>query len=226
MKIKEISLENRPIERLLSVGVESLSLAEILAIIIKTGTKENNVLDICQELCSRHKLKDLSSLSIAEITKIKGIGKIKACQIKAATELSKRLLFREHGILRSPEKITSPRDAFEYLLPKFLDCKQEKLVAVFISPRNEVISCKVLTTGTSNQTLISSKDIVLWAIREEASGVIVAHNHPTGVCEPSTDDKISTEQLKKATKLMDINLIDHLILTEDGYFSFKESGLI
>ena len=89
-----------------------------------------------------------------------------------------------------------------------------------------MISCKILTTGTSNQTLISSKDIVLWAIREEASGIIVAHNHPTGICEPSTDDKISTEQLKKAAKLMDINLIDHLIITEDGYFSFKESGLI
>jgi DNA repair protein RadC len=226
MKIKEMSLENRPLERLIFSGPESLSQAELLAIIIKTGTKENNVLDICQELCSRYKLKDFSSLSIAEITRIKGIGKVKACQIKAAIELSKRIILREHGILKSPEKITSPRDAFEYLLPKFLDCKEEKLIAVFISPRNEVISCKILTTGTSNQTLISSKDIVLWAIREEASGIIVAHNHPTGICEPSTDDKISTDQLGKAAKLMDVSLIDHLIITENGYFSFKESGLL
>ncbi|MFA7709244.1 MAG: DNA repair protein RadC [archaeon] len=226
MRIKEMSLENRPLERLILLGPESLSQAELLAIIIKTGTKEHNVLDICQELCSKYKLKEFSNLSIAEITKIKGIGKIKAAQIKSVFEISKRIMFREHGILRSPEKITSPKEAFEYIFPKFLDCKQEKLIAVFISPRNEVISCKVLTTGTSNQTLISSKDIVLWAIREEASGIIVAHNHPTGVCEPSTDDKISTEQLNKAAKLMDVSLIDHLIVTENGYFSFKESGLL
>jgi len=226
MRIKEMSMDCRPLERLISSGPESLSQAELLAIIIKTGTKENNVLDICQELFSKYKLKEFSDLSIAEITKIKGIGKIKAAQIKAVFELGKRIISREHGILRSPEKISSPREAFEYIFPKFLDCKQEKLIAVFISPRNEVISCKVLTTGTSNQTLISSKDIVLWAIREEASGIIVAHNHPTGVCEPSTDDQISTEQLNKAAKLMDVSLIDHLIITENGYFSFKESGLI
>lgn len=229
MKIKEMSIENRPLERLLLGGAETLSQAELLALVIKTGTKENNVLNICQEVFSKHPLKDIGNVSITELQKIKGIGKIKACQIKAVFEISKRILSQEIRTLKSPEektKIVCPTDVYNLLFPVFFGVTHEKLVAVFLSNRNDVIDYKVITTGTSNQTLISSKDIVLEAMRRGADGIIIVHNHPSGICEPSIDDKQATEMLKKAAKLMDIQLIDHVIISEKETFSFREKGLI
>jgi len=229
MKIKEMSIENRPLERLLNFGAESLSQAELLALVIKTGTKENNVLNISQEIFSKFQLRDIGSVSISELQKIKGIGKIKACQIKAVFEISKRILSQEIRTLKSPEerkKIICPTDVYNLLFPVFFGVTQEKLVAVFLTHRNDVIDYKVITTGTSNQTLISSKDIVLEAMRRGADGIIIAHNHPSGICEPSLDDKQATDILKRAAKLMDISLLDHIIISEKETFSFREKGLI
>lgn len=224
-----MSLENRPLERLLSFGPESLSQAELLALVIKTGTKENNVLNICQEIFSRFQLKDIGNVTITELEKIKGIGKVKACQIKAVFEISKRILSSEKRTLKSPEertKITCPTDVYNLLFSIFFGITQEKLIAIFLTHRNDVIDYKTITTGTSNQTLISSKDIVLDAMRHGADGIIIAHNHPSGICEPSLDDKQATDILKKAAKLMDIQLLDHVIISEKEIFSFREKGLI
>lgn len=229
MKIKEMSQDCRPLERLLSCGPESLSQAELLALIIKTGTKDNNVLDICQEIFSKYPLKEIGNISITELRKIKGIGKVKASQIKAVFEISKRILSSEKKILKSPTektKIVCPTDVYNLLFNVFFGQTQEKLIAIFLSHRNDVIDYKTITTGTSNQTLISSKDIVLEAMRHGADGIIIAHNHPSGICEPSIDDKQATEMLKKAAKLMDIQLIDHVIISENETFSFREKGLI
>lgn len=229
MKIKEMSVENRPLERLQTFGAESLSQAELLALIIKTGTKENNVLNICQEIFSKFHLKDIGNVSITELQKIKGIGKVKACQIKAVFEISKRILSQEIKTLKSPEektKIVCPKDVYELLFPVFFEVLQEKLVAIFLTHRNDVIDYKVITTGTSNQTLISSKDILLEAMKRKADGIIIVHNHPSGICEPSIDDKQATEALKKAARLMDIQLLDHIILSGKESFSFREKGMI
>ncbi len=229
MKIKEMACENRPLERLLYCGAESLSQAELLALVIKTGTKENNVIDICQEIFSKFSLKDIGNIPITELEKIKGIGKVKACQIKAVFEISKRILSSEKKTLNSPKektKIVSATDVYNLLFDVFFGITQEKLVAIFLSQRNDVIDYKTITTGTSNQTLISSKDIVLEAMRHGADGIIIAHNHPSGICEPSIDDKMATEALKKSAKLMDIRLIDHVIISEKEIFSFREKELL
>jgi len=229
MKIKEMAAENRPVERLLTCGAEGLSNAELIALVLKTGTKERSVLDIAQEFFSKYQLKDIGGVTIPELLKIKGIGKVKACQIKALFEISKRMLCQEKTVLKSPEqikKIVCPMDVRDFLYPVFFGLTQEKLVAVFLTQRNDIINYKVITTGTSNQTLISSKDIVLEALRNCADGIIIAHNHPSGVCEPSIDDKQATENLKKASRLMDISLLDHVIVSGDEVFSFREKGLI
>lgn len=229
MRIKEMALQNRPLERLLSCGAESLSQAELLALVIKTGTKENNVLDICQKILSKYSLRDFGNIPITELKKIKGIGKVKACQIKAVFEISKRILSSEKKTLNSLKektKIFSATDVYNLLFDVFFGITHEKLIAIFLSQRNEVIDYKTITTGTSNQTLISSKDIVLEAMRHGAEGIIIAHNHPSGICEPSLDDKQATEALKKAAKLMDIQLIDHVIISEKEMFSFREKGLL
>lgn len=229
MKIKEMSIENRPLERLENFGAESLSLAELLALVIKTGTKENNVLNICQEIFSKFQLKDIGNVSLVELQKIKGVGKVKACQIKAVFEISKRILSQEIKTLKSPEekkKIVCPKDVCDLLFPVFFGVVQEKLVAVFLTHRNDIIDYKVITTGTSNQTLISTKDIILEAMKRKADGIIIAHNHPSGICEPSLDDKQATDALKKAARLMDIQLLDHIIIAGKEVFSFKEKGMM
>ena len=131
--------------------------------------------------------------------------------------------------LKEPQpqgKITSPREAIEFF--KEMEAEEEEyLKIIYINAKNQIIKKETLTKGTSNQTLISNGDITKKALMTKGTkGVIIAHNHPTGIAEPSADDKISTEQLKKALTILDLQLIDHIIICEGGYYSFKESGLI
>jgi len=222
MKLKDIAPENRPLERLSRIGEKSLSNSELLAIILKTGTKEYNILDISNQILSKYSFKDLENVSINELRKIKGIGIVKASQIKAVIELYKRISIKN---IKQNEKIYSPKTAYEVLRHDIENKEKEYLIALFLKG-NEIISKKIITIGTDNQTLFSEKELLKEAIKENAQGIIIAHNHPSGECYPSREDKIATQRLKEACKLLDVSLLDHLVITTEKYFSFKENNLI
>ncbi|NCP72289.1 JAB domain-containing protein [archaeon] len=222
MRLKDIAPENRPLERLSRDGEKSLSNSELLAIILKTGTKEYNVLDISNQILSRYTFQDLENISINQLLKIKGIGIVKASQIKAIIELYKRISIKN---IKTSEKIYSPKTAYEILRHDIENKEQEHLITLFLKG-NEVISKKIITIGTDNQTLVSEKEILKEALKENAQAIIIAHNHPSGECYPSREDKIATTKIKEACKLLEITFLDHLIITNQKYFSFKENNLI
>jgi len=224
MKIKDFTPENRPIERMIEKGGDNLSDAELLAIILKTGTKNQNVLELSNIVLSKFPMNSIDNLEINELTEIKGIGKIKASQIKAVYELHKRLSERKN-ILKEELKVYAPSQVYSYLKEEIANKFQENLVALFLRGNN-IISKKIITIGTDNQTLISHKSIISYALKERAQALIIAHNHPSGEAYPSREDITETQKLSKISKELDICFLDHLIVTRDGYFSFKEKGMI
>jgi len=220
MRLKDIAPENRPLERLSREGEKSLSNSELLAIILKSGTKENNILDISNQILSRYSFQDLENVPLKELLKIKGIGVVKASQIKAIIELYKRISIKN---IKATEKIYSPKTAYELLRHDIENKEKEHLIALFLKG-NQVVSKKIITIGTDNQTLISEKEIIREALRENAQGIIIAHNHPSGECYPSREDRLATNRLKEISKNLEINFLDHLIITSEKYYSFKENG--
>ncbi len=222
MRLKDIAPENRPLERLSMEGEKSLSNAELLALILKTGTKENNILDISNHILSKYTFQELENVTIKELLKIKGIGVVKASQIKAIIELYKRISIKNINL---NEKIYSPKTAYEILRHDIENKEKEHLIALFLKG-NQVISKKIITIGTDNQTLISEKEIIREALRENAQGIIIAHNHPSGECYPSREDRLATNRLKEISKSLEINFLDHLIITSEKYYSFKENNLL
>lgn len=222
MKLKDITPENRPVERLVEHGENVLSNSELLAIILKNGIKGKNVLEISNRILAKYSFKQLESVSLKELTKIKGIGTMKAAQIKAVIELYKRISLKNITVI---EKVYTPKTAYELLRYDIENKEKEHLIALFLVG-NQVVSKKIITIGTMDQTLISEKEILKEALRENAQGIIIAHNHPSGECKPSSQDKIATEKLKNACKVIDVVFVDHLIITSETYFSFKENNLL
>ncbi|MFH0906270.1 MAG: DNA repair protein RadC [archaeon] len=223
MKLKDISPQDRPLERLISLGENSLSNAELLALILKTGTKDNNILNLTNLILSKYPLEKLDNISINELTKIKGIGQIKGAQIKAVFELSKRL---NQKLVNNSKKIFSSLDAYNYVKFDFENKYQEVLIVIYLDNSNRIICKKTITIGTSDTTLISPKEILYYALKENAGKIIICHNHLSLECYPSKEDKVSTEQLKRSCKDMDITLSDHLIISEDSFYSFRDNQLI
>ena len=221
MKLKDISPENRPLERLLNKGPESLSKAELLAIILKTGTREKNVIDLSNYILSNFSYSSLQKSSVNELKLIKGIGNSKAAQIKAIFELNKR--FQSHKI--NYKEIYNPKQIYEYIKYDLKYKTQEHLLAIYLR-KNKIISKKLINIGTSDQTLISHKEIISGAIRENAQGIIIAHNHPSGDPNPSREDILATKKLQKIARDLEMSLLDHIIISKNNYFSFKEKGII
>ncbi len=221
MRLKDISPDNRPLERLESLGTESLSNAELLAIILKTGTKGNNIIDISNQILSKHSIEKLPHCSITELCLIKGIGRVKASQIKAVFELHKRIL----NFKNNSKKIISLSQIYKLLKPDLENKSQEHLITIFLN-NNELISKKLITIGTSSNTLISQKDILSQALKENANALVIAHNHPSGDCRPSKEDLLATSRLKKSARALDIHLLDHMIFSKDNVYSFRQNNIL
>lgn len=217
--IKEIPKDLRPREKLLKLGAEHLSDEELLAVILGSGTKGFDVLRLAKELVSMG-WEELEKKDVSELLKIKGLGLVKALQVKAIIELSKRLRLSKKGTF-----IRNPKEAVEFLKDKF-DKRKESLVAIFLDLSNRVLDYEVVAVGRVNTVFAEPKDILFKAIKLSANGIIISHNHPQGEPNPSNDDISFTERLKRACELLGFELLDHIILSEEGYFSFKEEGLI
>jgi|SRR3989344_5057235 len=220
MRIKDISLENRPRERLEKQGPSVLSDAELLAIILKTGNKDENVIDMSNRLISKYGVDKLSNCSLAELQEIKGIGNAKASQIIALFEFNKR-----HNISKQNGKpIKTAKDVFDYCSPKLSGVDKEQFMILHLDTRNKIIKDEIVSVGTLNSSLIHPREVFKSAIKESANAIILVHNHPSGDAEPSEEDKKITDILFKAGELLSIKVLDHVIIGKDSWHSFKDKS--
>ena len=217
--IKEIPEELRPREKLLKFGAENLSDEELLAIILSSGTKGVDVLTLSKEILKMG-WEEIEKKDVKELLKIKGLGLVKAIQVKALIELSKRIRKNSKGIV-----IRNPKEAVEFLKDKF-DERKETLISLYLDLSNRVMDWEVVAVGSVNTVFSKPKDILFKAVKLSANGIIIAHNHPQGVAQPSNEDISFTERLKKACELLGFELLDHIIISEEEYFSFREESLI
>ncbi|MFQ6081936.1 MAG: DNA repair protein RadC [Candidatus Aminicenantia bacterium] len=223
IKIKELPLEGRPRERLFHFGVEALSDTELLAIILRLGTKDVSALDLANQILREVKgIRGLSKKSFAELSKFRGIGQAKAAQIVASFELSKRITsFQEKKI-----KIKTPQDVVSYLIPKLRSLKKEYFGILMLDSKNKLKKDKFISVGDLNSSVVHPREIFHEAILELASSIILYHNHPSGEPEPSEIDKELTSKIVRAGKILSIDVLDHIIIGDENYFSFKEKELI
>lgn len=221
IKIKELPESERPYEKLELYGEKALSNAELLAIIIKSGTKEETSVQLAQRLLKLNDtegedLNYLQSLSIEELTQIKGIGKVKAIQLKAVGELAIRM-FKTSNYKKSV--IKEPRDIAKILMSELKFEKNEKVKLVILNNRNEVLKIKEIASGGTNFANVSIKDILAEPIKMKAPKIILVHNHPSGDSSPSKQDIMFTEHLYEITEIVGIQLLDHLVIGNMNYTS-------
>ena len=218
MKIKDIKKENRPIERMLINGPGSLSNEELLAILINTGTKTKSSLDISYEIInSLNKFDDLLEYSINELMSFEGIKETKAARIEAAIELTRRLLISK----QIKTKVITHTDAANIIYPILFGHKEESILVLFLDSKTNLI-CMKQYVGTLSQITIPVNDILKWAIKNSARGIIIAHNHPSGDPIPSESDIKSTIFINNKLLEFDLYLFDHIIIGENRYYSFEE----
>lgn len=222
MKIKDIPLEERPVERLLIEGAEYLSNEELLAIILKTGTRNLSSKELASEILKEvRSIYNMYDLNFQRLKKIKGIGNMKAATLLAMIELSKRMNIKRNI---TKVKITSPSDIFNYYKNKFNNIKQEEFYVLYLNPKKEVIKEKCLFIGTLNQSIVHPREIFKEACVYSASSFICIHNHPSGNVSPSVADRQITERLIQIGKIIGIYLNDHIIIGNDQYYSFFEEN--
>lgn len=223
VKIKDIPVEDRPCERLVEKGVESLSNEELLAIIFKTGTKGNSAKDLGSELLSKvESIKKLNNINLEFLKKFKGIGVSKACNLLAAIELGKRIN-SEVDSLRNI-KLTSANLVYKYYKDKIGEKKQEYFYAVYLDTGKKIIGDKLLFIGTINYSLVHPREIFKEAYLLGASAIICVHNHPGGNPLPSKQDFEITNNLIEASKILGIKFLDHIIICKNKYYSFLENN--
>lgn len=228
MSIKKLPESERPYEKMQMYGAEKLSNSELLAIIIKTGTKEKTSVELAQEILaisskSQNNLNFLQDISIEEFSKIKGIGKVKAIQLKAICELTKRIA---RPIEKEKIKIQKPLDAVNLLMNEMRFEKREKVKLLILNNKNILIKIVDVSYGGTNLASVEPKDILSEPIKIEAPKIILAHNHPSGDPTPSTEDINITKRLYEASKIVGIELVDHLVIGDGKYESVFFIGRI
>lgn len=218
MNLKAISADNRPRERLEQFGVSSLSNAELLAIILQKGSRDENVIDMANRLLSTFEFHKLGCFSLSEFKQIKGIGLAKACQISALVEFAKR--FNKSGFVKN--RITCAKEVFELLQFRFLGESKEHFIALLLDSKNRVLKEEVISVGTLNSSLVHPREVFKSAIKESANSLIIAHNHPSGDPAPSEEDKLITKVLFDSGKMLGIKVLDHVIIGDGKWFSFSD----
>jgi len=221
LKIKDIPDDLLPREKAKKYGLNSLSDAEVLAILLGSGTKDLNVLGLANLILKNRDLKDLQNLKLEELTKIKGIGEVKALQILAIGELIRRSLEdNDKSIV-----FNSPNDVYQYI-KDLRKSKQEKMLALYTNTSNELLGVETVAIGSLNILSVKPRDIFIYALKYNAYGIIIAHNHPNGSSNPSEEDINFTNSIKNLASELGFEILDHLIIGRKDYFSFLNNGLI
>ena len=219
MRIADISPDNRPRERFQKLGAHALSDAELLAIILQKGTRGENVIDMSNRLLSKFGIDKLSGLSLKELQEIDGIGPAKSIQIKTVFELAKR-----HNLAKkSGGQVKSAKDVFEYASQRLVAEDKEQFMILYLDTKNRIIRDEIVSVGTLNSSLVHPREIFKGAIKESANAIILVHNHPSGDPTPSDEDKVVTKRLSEAGEILSINMLDHVIVGADEFYSFEEN---
>ncbi len=219
--IKDLPLKEKPREKAKKYGITSLSEIELLAILLRTGTKNVSAIDLARKLLLEYQdLKGLLHARINSLKKIPGMGEVKAITILSALELGKRL---QENDCQEKIQIKESKDVYTYFASLFLYSEQEKFYVILLDSKNYVLNKKLLFVGTANQSLIHPRDIFKEAILNNAVKILCIHNHPSGRVNPSFADEQVTKKIKKIGDLMGITLVDHVIIAKDNYYSFLEN---
>lgn len=218
MKLKELPLNELPRERLINLGAELLTNEELLSIILRTGTKNISVKEVSNNILSSvNNINELNNIELNELSKIKGVGIVKAVTLKASIELGKRVSNVEISNLMKLNNSELVHNTFKSL---FVGLKQEKLLAIYLDNKKRLITYKLITIGTNDQTLFHPRDIIYNAIKCNASGIIIMHNHPSMDIMPSKADIEMTNILIDSCNIVGIPMLDHLITNSKDYYSF------
>ncbi len=222
--IKDLPLEERPRERLIHNGPEHLAAAELIAIILRTGSTNRSAVNVAEELIATYKdLRGLAKASVAEIASCYGIGPAKAVQLKAAFELGRRVL--TSNPVQQPS-IRTPQDIFDLLKASFQDLDREHFKVVHLNTKNQVLKIETTAIGILSSSPVHPREVFKEAVKMSSAGLVLAHNHPSGDPTPSKDDLLLTSRLREAGEIMGIAVIDHVIFGDNRYISLKERGYL
>lgn len=216
--IKDLPEEEKPREKLKKYGVKNLTDEELIAIILRCGTKNMSVKDLAIKI--KKEFKTLSDLSYIELSKIKGVGEVKAITLLAAIELGIRSTYKEDKNI----KLNRPENIYEFFKNKLIHLKQENLMAIFLDNKNKLIAYKTIFIGTINMSVSHPREIFKEAMKNSSVYIILVHNHPSGDPTPSVADLKFTNQVYKTSKVIGIPLLDHIIIGNNKYYSFYDNG--
>lgn len=221
MKIKELPNNEKPREKAIHFGIETLSNAELISIVLRTGFKDKSVIELSYDLLNKFNgLQGLKNLSYQELIKVKGLKEAKAISLLAMIEFSKRINYQSNDKIH----IDNHRKVFDLLEPIYSDELQEKLVVLFLNKKEYLIAKKELFVGGLDHHLVHPRDIFREAVKENSAKIIIVHNHPSGDSSPSVEDKETTYSLIKQGKELGIQLLDHIIIGKGEYFSFAQNN--
>ena len=225
LSIRDWAEDDRPREKLLKKGATALSDAELIAILIGSGNKDESAVELCRRILhdSHDNLNEIARLSVSELEKYKGIGEAKAISICAALELGKR---RKTSEVVERRKITQSRDLYELFEPILMDLKHEEFWVSLLNGANKVLEVKRLTQGGTRQTVVDVQMLLRLALEKSAQAIAVAHNHPSGQNNPSREDDSITQRIKRGCEAIDVTFLDHIIIASGKYYSFADEGKI
>lgn len=226
LSVKELPTSERPYEKCEQYGVGALSDAELLAVILRTGTKKMRVMDLAMNILNHNTvhpgLKGLNYMTLKELTKIKGVGRVKAIELLCLTELTKRMSKEIH---KDSLKLVTPKSVADYYMQDMRHQTKEQVLLVMLDSKNKIIKDMIISEGTVNSSIMPTREIYVHAIKYEAVNIILLHNHPSGDPTPSAEDIRVTKRLSEAGNLIGISLMDHIIIGDNRYISLKEQGI-
>ncbi|MDV3428142.1 MAG: DNA repair protein RadC [Bacillota bacterium] len=224
LKIMDLPEMERPRERLLRFGPECLSNSDLLAVILRTGTRNENIVSLCSRLLKESGgLNGLINMTVSEYREITGIGDAKAASLIALMELCKRIKSYKSG---NDYKIVSPKDAADLLMEEMRYLKKEYLKVILLNTKNVVLTIKDVSVGSLNSSIVHPREVFTYAVRDSSSSIIICHNHPSGDPTPSEEDINITRRLSESGRILGIELLDHIIIGDGTFVSLKEKGII
>lgn len=224
LRMMDLPASERPIEKIIASGADQLSNQELLAAVIGIGSKKASALDLAAKILSENGgIRALATADVHTFKRITGIGPTKAAKLLAVIEIGKRI----HDLDRDTKaKFNSPLAVYDYFKSQLRFEKIEKFCTATVNTKNELLSTRTISVGTINASLVHPREVFSYAVKEQAHGIVLIHNHPSGNPEPSTEDRLLTKRLCEAGKLIGIHVLDHIIIGDNRYYSFKENDLI
>lgn len=227
LTVKELPVSERPYEKCEVYGPGSLSDAELLAVILRTGTRRLSAIDVAVNVLNyssnKPGLKGLNYMTMRELTQISGIGRVKAIELLCLTELTKRMSREIH---KESLKFITPQSISDYYMQDLRHLSREQVLLLMLDSKSRFIGDMVMSTGTINASIMPVREVLIQALREEAVNIILVHNHPSGDPSPSSEDIRVTKRMKEASYLIGLTLMDHIIIGDNRYISLKEQGLL